>query len=451
MWTVINKNDYNNYLLKYPNLEDYKNEIILYETANEFILPRLFYYNYPDKSLILKQNNHSQFDTINVTFKQNLLDRQKSVLNDIQNIYLTNKYVNGIIEAQPGFGKTVMSIYLATQLFKLKPIFIIDNTKLSEQWIADIIEFTSLTKDDIGIIQGSKIEYNKKVYIGFVQTFSSKIKKDLKSFYNSINKLNIGVVFYDECHKTTSAEVYSKSSLVFNTKNIIGLSATPFVSNLHKILLYNTIGKIISKYKSYEITPTIIHHFYDSKIKPNIINSITNCYYKDPLMAKSKYNSIITTSKEYVNTIYNIINNINKNNNNRRIIVICFTKKQIEVIYEYLKSKSIESIMFFSKQTNVDKDKDKILIATYAYASHGFNYKALTDIILACPLDGKKSLIQCVGRVLRECDGKTSANVYDLQDTACPIIFENKLPLRTKILKNEFNCNFKSENYVDIS
>ena len=71
----------------------------------------------------------------------------------------------------------------------------------------------------------------------------SYIEKDIKSFYLKMRDLGIDLVLADECHKSTVGPKYATSALLLNTKNIIGLSATPFVESLHKLMLENTIGK----------------------------------------------------------------------------------------------------------------------------------------------------------------------------------------------------------------
>ncbi len=452
MWTIIHPDNYEKYLKQHGTLRKYSDEIKLYETNDKIILPRQFYKNYPSEYLINHKNSKFIPDKIQFNFTKELRPEQKDILSNIQSIYDNQNYVNGIIHARPGLGKTVLAIYIAS-LLGFKTIFLMDNKKLVQQWVEEILSFTDLTEDDIGKIYSTeKFELNKKIYIGLVQTFNSKIKNNILEFYNIINQLNIGFVVFDECHKTTAGVEYSKTSLVFDTPNIIGLSATPYASYLHEILLHNSIGPVIAKNKNYELIPIINYYFYTSNLADKSKNVINYLYNQDMKIAKAKYNSEIANDENYLTSIYQIIKEIQTDKeNDRRIIIICFTEKQMIAIQNCLNNNNIESKLFYAKQTEVDKDNDKLLIATYAYASHGFNYKELTDIILACPLEGKKSLIQCIGRILRSCFNKSIANVYDLMDANVPLMFTKKINMKTSLLRDEFgDCIVKSIGNVNL-
>ena len=121
------------------------------------------------------------------------------------------------------------------------------------------------------------------------------------------------------------------------------------------------------------------------------------------------------------------------------------TQIQLFKICEKLKEKNIDSVKLYSKENDIDKVKDRVIVATYKYASHAYDHASLNRLILAVPLMGKKSLIQTIGRIVRTSAGKSNAIVYDLIDISSKFnnIFINTKSMKTKILKNEFtNCKF---------
>lgn len=439
--TVIRIKDFNDYLYEHKELQEYADDIVLYENPKKgiIILPSLFYHRYP--SPLLKQIIPTHIPrTIDIEFTGTLRDEQKEIVNKV--ISMDNP--RGIIHAKPGIGKTVIAIYLACH-FKFASIFMIDNSKLLEQWKNEILKFTTCTEDDIGILSAyNKLPENKKLYIGMVQTFLSRIRKDISTFYQEIKKLGIGLVVYDECHKTTAGVRYSKSSIVFDTDLILGLSATPYTKGVRKILLENSIGKVIVGNTNYDLVPEINFIHYKSDISDQIVRKITSS--TDMNRAKSVYNSEIHNSRRYLNLILKLVKQI-ISDPDRRLIVICWTIQQVETIYRILEANGIPAKMFYSKKNKIDKTTDKILIATYQYASHGFDYKELTDIILASPFTGKTSMVQCIGRILRSMEGKSQPRVYDIIDYKAKFIFNPEI--KKSILKSEFKCSFRNLYFDD--
>jgi superfamily II DNA or RNA helicase len=112
-----------------------------------------------------------------------------------------------------------------------------------------------------------------------------------------------------------------------------------------------------------------------------------------------------------------------------------------------LKEKNIKSSKLFSEKNDIDKVNDNVIVATYKYASHAFDYAALNRLILATPLMGRKSLIQSIGRIVRLSESKSDAIVYDLIDIDDGFnnIFIKSIKNKINILKNEFeNCIFEN-------
>jgi superfamily II DNA or RNA helicase len=54
-----------------------------------------------------------------------------------------------------------------------------------------------------------------------------------------------------------------------------------------------------------------------------------------------------------------------------------------------------------------------LAVATGPYAGEGFDCPALDTLFLAAPVAQKGRLVQYAGRILRPCDGKTTAEVHD--------------------------------------
>jgi superfamily II DNA or RNA helicase len=174
--------------------------------------------------------------------------------------------IRGVLQAPPGVGKTFMAIKL-TSMFRANSLIVVPNEVLQDQWVDAIIQFTDLTEDDIGIIQGSDISKaelqmagsQKKITIVKIQSLYSQIKRNPLYKLQQLYK-HIDMVIYDECHNSGAATSYAKTSSLFMTPNIIGLSATPYRVGLNDYLLKTAIGETIYKVTHNNLTPDVEIH-----------------------------------------------------------------------------------------------------------------------------------------------------------------------------------------------
>lgn len=444
MWTLLPKEYTSEYEQKYRLFEKYpEREYILYSNNTHHLLPRYFHINYPyDKLIIHIDKQFIAREIENVEFTSSLREHQIPIVDTFINKYIDQGYVNGLLNAYPSCGKTCISIYLACK-FKRKTLIVVDNQKLKDQFIESIVKFTNLTIDDIGFIQGSKFDSDKPITITMVQTLLSKLKRNLKDFYIKIRDCGFDFVIYDEVHKTSAGPKYAMSTLFINSKNIIGLSATPYVRDVHALLLFNTIGDIIHTSKAYECTPNIVYVTYNSKIDQKIKNK--SHYMRDYIRLQAFYNSVIYNNTQYLEVIYKLAKKCL--DRGHVTIILVSTVKQIESIIEYLASRDISAEPLYSKKPDVDKVNSTILVGTFKFCSTGFDFKELSALILASPYKGKISLVQSIGRILRTSTGKKQPVVFDLMDTQFPSLFESNITGKNKIFSDEFKgCEIRNVN-----
>lgn len=432
-------------LLKKDNsaIEKYE-PYTLHSTDDYIYLPRNILKYAPHKDILTYKDK--KFQSVEIpehNFTSKLREEQEFIIDHIVNEYNDKKFINGILHARPGFGKTVCSIYLSTYLNK-KTLIVIDTKKIVEQQKEEFLKHSDIDESEIGLIKGDVFDIeNKKVIITTPQTLASKVKNNIKEFYPLFRSIGIDLVFQDEAHKMGTA--YASASLLFNTRNVIGLSATPYLDKEKTILVKSIFDDILITYGSYDYQPTVKFIKFNSGLGEKYGRRISYLWNSNFIQARSIYNSKLHESEEWINNIYNITKNEVENNN--KIIIICLTKKQLNFVYDYLKKKNITSAKLFSEKNDIDKINDNVIVATYKYASHAFDYAALSRLILATPIMGKKSLIQTIGRIVRKSDEKKDAIVYDLIDNDSNFnnIFVKSIKNKINILKNEFdNCIFEN-------
>ena len=445
MLTTINKEHFDSYIDQYEQLQDFKEPVKLFENENLIILPRLFHINYPDQRINIIENDVTP-NNIEFEFTRTLRPLQQECLTDILNIYHNNKYVNGTIKIYPGGGKTVLAICIAQQL-KMKTCVIVNSTTLKEQWIGEILSSTNIKPTDIGIIHKNIYDTNHPITIVMIQTLISKYKKNFNDIFKKIVQDNFELVFYDEVHSTSASEKYAKASILFPTKNIIGLSATPFPYGIQDILMRNTIGEIIFDKGDYELIPEYYLIYYNSGLQSfeyinektkkstklkNIVGRI-----KDLNMKKAIYNKCILNSNKYIELILKYTKNLYANN--YVILILCERVDQVQRIQNELTNIGLPCDTKHGKVNNFNKNTTKILAATTRSCGQGFNMPRISAIIIVSPYSGKISLFQIGGRSLRYgIEGKNNPIILDLIDVDMPSIFLNNLDSKRSKINGEY-------------
>lgn len=442
MFSIIKSSDVTKLYDHYPYLMGFEDQIFLFNKNDYHVIPRYFKENHPKADSYVSVWEDSEFipQDISIEFLGKLRNEQIPITNYLLDVYNTNNKINGILKAKPGFGKTVCASYLTATL-KKKTLIILDNSKLVQQWKDAYLTFTTLTEDDIGFIIGK--EFNPKpVTITMVQTLTSKVKSSMREFYLKMRTAGFDLVFYDETHKTSTGPKFALSSLFLNTKNIIGLTATPYGDDIHSFFMKNIIGEILYEFTEYDTCPKIHFVNYRSGLGKQHFWQIARI--SDYIRKIGVYNSIIQNSAVYLDILLKLTTKLIEAN--RKTIIIVSTVEQLQKIIQHLRANNIDPRPLYSKEQFIDKEKDNIIVATYKLASHGFDYSELSCLILATPLKGKTSLIQTIGRILRKHEGKKEPLVFDLIDHDFGTIFSQTIHAKKAIITKEFNV----QNYHNI-
>lgn len=271
-------------------------------------------------------------------------------------LYLTNDFIVT--------HNTFSAIYLSTKI-GLKTLFIVDKDSLYNQWIREIVNFTNISPDDIGIIKKNIFHTeNKPFTISTVQTLLSKIKKEPKEMYERMKRAGFGFVVYDEVHNTSASEQYAKSSVIMSSPNIIGLSATPFKFGSQEILMKNVIGELLYNEQHYQLKPKIYFHYYRSDLEKMKYMMMK----LDFIASKAYYNKNIVNSSNYLNLFPKLVKQDLKDKH--KIIIICWTKNQVEIISSKLTECGIKNTRFYGEKREFSTDDD-VLVATFKFAGTG--------------------------------------------------------------------------------
>ena len=153
-------------------------------------------------------------------------EKQLGILRDWKKVIESTKPEGRILTVPCGYGKTVMSLWCASQVGR-KTLIVVHKEFLMNQFRSEIERF--LPSARIGKIQGTVCDVeDKDIVIGMLQ---SLVLKD----YPKEMFQQFGMVIFDECHHL-AAEVFSQVLMFVGCWRMLGLSATPDRITYHHIL-----------------------------------------------------------------------------------------------------------------------------------------------------------------------------------------------------------------------
>ena len=368
----------------------------------------------------------------------------------LEAISVWEKHHNGIIQAVPGAGKTILAVKAITQKLEenpdLKILIVCPRLTLIQQWITAIRDYSKIKKKDIYEISSnnetqaySKVQEKLENHKIFLSTFHQ-----IKQFFTEFNwKRHEWFLIVDEMHNTTENYRFPDKHIKYR----LGLSATP--KKKGKGTDFN-LGGIIYTYSFAQaladkiiLDPVIKIVFYS--VNEQLFKQIDNDNESTIDLAESAFNSFLPDEREdpgkdeqeanvftSKNTdfigIQKILENkfnIGKENSFQTLVFVNRIKKA-DLLNQML-SESFEkkiSHSYHSKSDNYHQkdnfnklkndfanNKFNVLISVgtlgegidFPYASHG---------IIASPIYNSGAFVQKVGRLLRSYEGHTKAVIY---------------------------------------
>ena len=390
------------------------------ESPNKFYVPRYFGV---DTFGDFTENKIPHGDNIDIKFTGDLREYQ---------INIVDKYINfvkdsggGLLDVDPGKGKTVMGLYIIAKL-KKKTLVIVHKSFLLNQWIERIQQFLPTAR--VGKIQGQIIDIeNKDIVIGMLQSLSQKEYPE--NLFDSF-----GLTIYDETHHL-GAEVFSRCMMKTITNYTLGLSGTmqrkDGLTKVFKMFLGDIIHKEKTDTKEHKVIVKAIHY----KVDDEDFNEIKYDYRGNPL-----YSTMISKLCSYNHRsefILKVLETELRNNNEQQIMILAHNKSLITYLHQAIEHRNIATVGYYiggMKEADLKiSEGKKVIIATYAMASEGLDIKTLTTLIMASP---KTDVCQSIGRILRT--KHTSPLVVDIIDKHD--IFENQWHKRRQYyMKQKYN------------
>jgi superfamily II DNA or RNA helicase len=356
------------------------------ESGNKIYVPRYFGEKHFGSPAEIKIPEGSSID---VEFTGVLRDNQVPVVNKFIDHVLKNNGGGGLLELPCGFGKTSLSLYIASKLGK-KTLVINHKEFLMNQWIERIAQFLPNAK--VGKIQGQIIDIEgKDIVIGMLQSLS------MKDYPPSVFE-SFGLIIIDEVHHISS-EVFSNVLFKLVTKYMLGLSATmnrkDGTTHVFKMFLGEVVYKNTEKGQHNVLVRGIRYTTNDEDF-----NIMEYDYRGNP-----KFSTMISklcTFNPRTEFILKILIDMLVENPQQQIMILAHNKNILKYLYDAINHRNIASVGYYiggMKEHDLKISETKtIIIATYSMAAEALDIKTLTTLIMATP---KTDIEQAVGRILR--------------------------------------------------
>jgi len=382
-------------------------------------VPRYFidYRAFPDVKIVDKREPGSPLE---VNFVGTLRENQEFLIEDFCN-RLQKDYTGFLVGMPPGEGKTVIALKMFS-ILKTTTLVVVPRSTLIKQWKERILEYTDLSENEIGEIEGGKgVWRGRKIVVGLVHSIVlDRYGKDFKDRF--------GCVIFDEVDRSVPPRTFATVVSLFPAKYRVGLSATLKRTDGLSVVFEKHVGECkLRTVKAKRLKPIVLMHSFkgtsgyvysgSSKLKRRgvILSRLANNTARTMLVAR--YASLIYMS-------------------DRKCVVMSDRKDQLVNIYKLLKLRfkiNSTDIGFFVRSlpynldggakrryrhlSKVEIDRVasdcKIILATYSMMAIGTDIPSLAGIVYATP---QSQIIQSKGRVERVLEGKKTPVLVDIVD-----------------------------------
>ena len=305
-----------------------------------------------------------------------------------------------MLELPCGFGKTVVSLYIAASLGR-RTLVVVNTTTLLEQWVERIQQF--LPAAAVGVVVQDRVQVDNDVVVCMLQTLRSRK-------YGPDVLQGFGTVILDEAHHIAARE-FSKIMRLLPCRYVLGLSATPDRNDGLGFVLNWLMGKTAYTAKrvaNSDVTVRMIK--YTQGFQGEIM-------YKNGQIGSARM--LTTLSKDPKRTVLMVdtLHKVLVDEPDRQVLVLSDRRELLRDLNTQLSALGYETqIMVGGSTTKKKKElnvRAHVLLSTYPFCAEGFDQPWRDTLVLATP---RSNIEQSLGRILRKHAHKKQPLVLDFVD-----------------------------------
>jgi len=342
-----------------------------------------------------------QLPEVPFTFQANLRSFQAKAVTAI----LLRRF--GVLNAPTGSGKTVMALKVIAE--RKQPALVVVHTKeLLYQWKDRVITFLGLTQEEeVGLIGDGKKQIGSRITIAIVN-----------SLYKCLNEVasQTGFLVVDECHRTP-AKTFTEAVKAFDSRYMLGLSATPYRRDGLTKVIHFYLGNTI-----HDITPRELQR-QKQIMAANLIVRKTGFDYDYQDDYQEMLSQLIEDPERNQLIAHDVVNHVTKESG--IALVLSERKNHCRNLFDLIMRQNVTCRLLTGEVSagerksiveELNQGKVSVLVATAQLIGEGFDLKALSSIFMATPVKFSGRVKQYIGRILRMTHGKTNATIYDYLD-----------------------------------
>lgn len=307
-----------------------------------------------------------------------------------------------------GTGKTYLSAFDARNLNVKSLLFIVHRKNIAERAMETFKDVFGKSKT-MGMYSGEQNESNGDFVFSTIQTLSRE--NHLKKF--KVDRFDYIII--DESHRA-AADSYIKILKYFNSKYLLGMTATPERTDGHDIFQFydHNIAYEIRLQKAMEMGMVCPFHYFGI-IDISIGNKIL----------EEKRDFSLLTSKERVNHVIEKAKFYGCDSGEIRGLVFCSGKDECFQLSHEFNQRGYRTIALDAKSSDEERseaisclesdlpEKKIDYIFTVDIFNEGVDIPRVNQIIMLRPTESAIIFVQQLGRGLRKTDGKDYLTVLD--------------------------------------